>query len=553
MKVNQRDIEKLLARSASKEQMETARQRILNYVRSEDSVESLEFDKGEAREESRRQHWGRIAMIPAAAAVIAAVFIGLAWRQDALAIGESVDGSLYRVTNGRAQSLRAGETISIGDTVRSDRGGTLKLTDGSGVEMKSESELSFEGAKSAVQINLSHGSVIVNSETQPVVQTKDIRVPIAGTVLVNAESEGSRVAVIQGEARVRQGAIEKTLRPGEQIATNPSMQLSPVNHEIAWSHRAVAHMALLQQSVVAPANPREANTPKWEVVSIRPCENTGGGGPRGGGGNSQANQSDPERLVMSCQNIWTLVMTAYGQIANLASYEAHTLPIVGPASIVSELYTIEAKAEKPVGRDMMRGPMLQTILEDRFKLKLHRENRNIPLLVLTVAKGTPKMQQHQEGSCVVLEPAAVTPALPPGKVFCGAVNAAIGGFLTGFNRVPMPGVRPPSTPRRQAVDVKGLTVEEFIQGLMYPVITSTNIPVVDKTGMTGKFDFRVEYGFSPQEIKFQVQRTGRPESDFDTSPTVYEALQDQLGLKLEETKGPWPHLVIDHVERPSPN
>ena len=342
MKVSQRDIEKLLARSASKEQMESVRKRILNYVQSEDSVESLEL----AREENRPRHWGRIAMIPAAAAVMMAVFIGLAWRQDALAIGESVDGSLFRVINGKAQSLRAGETISIGDTVRSDRGGTLKLTDGSGVEVKSESELSFEGAKSAVQINLSHGSVIVNSETQSVVQTRDVRVPIAGTVLVNAESSGSRVAVIQGEARVRQGAVEKTLRPGEQIATNPSMELSPLIQELAWSPRAGAHMALLQQSVVAPANPslgREANTPKWEAVSVRPCEPAGGGGGRGGGGggagNSPTNQIDPQLLVIEMQEPMDtggvglceqlLRVPAANRSQAEMEYAFHTTPIVG--------------------------------------------------------------------------------------------------------------------------------------------------------------------------------------------------------------------------------
>jgi hypothetical protein len=65
-----------------------------------------------------------------------------------------------------------------GEIVRSEHGGTIKLADGSLVEVRSESELSFEGAKSAVQINLSRGGVIVNSETQPVVKTRDIKVPI---------------------------------------------------------------------------------------------------------------------------------------------------------------------------------------------------------------------------------------------------------------------------------------------------------------------------------------------------------------------------------------
>ena len=223
---------------------------------------------------------------------------------------------------------------------------------------------------------------------------------------------------------------------------------------------------------------------------------------------------------------------------------------VGPAWITSELYTIEAKVEKPVDLKVMRGPMLQTILEDRFKLKVRRESRDIPLLALTVAKGGPKMQPHQEGSCdplpgVVLAgagPRAMPPELPPpGKVFCG------------FVRTPGPETRPLSTRRHQTENGSGLTIEGFINEFMIRFVETTNIPVVDKTGITGKFDFRFEYAFSPEEIKRLVQRTGRLESDFDTSPTLYEALEDQLGLKVEKTKGPWPHLVIDHVERPSPN
>jgi uncharacterized protein (TIGR03435 family) len=537
--------------------------------------ESLEV----AREENRRRRWGRVAMIPAAAAVMLAVFIGLTWRQDALAIGESVDGSLLRVINGRAQPLQAGETISIGDTVRSDRGGTLKLADGSGVELKSESELSFEGAKSALQINLSHGSVIVNSETQPVVQTRDVTVPIAGTVLVNAESEGSRVAVIQGEARVRQGAIEKTLRPGEQIATNPSMELSPVSEEIAWSPRAGAHMAMLQQSVVVPASPnigREAAIPKWEAVSVRPCENAGGGGRSGGGagaGNGPAVRFDPVFLVMRCQGIWQLVMAAYGNLpdnkngnpgADEHEYAFHTTPIVGGPAWMgpNALYTIEAKAEKPVDRDVMRGPMLQTILEDRFKLKLRRESRDIPMHVLTVAKGGPKLKPHQEGSCAPVrmgvghsladagQSLAEVRDMMAGRPACGFVNLGFGG---------PPAVLPPPA-RHKTQEVRGLTVEEFIHGLMLGFVQQTETPVVDKTGIKGKFDFKLEYAFTPEEIRQRTQGgrgdprdANRSESDFDTGPTLYEALEDQLGLKLEKTKGPWPHFVIEHVERPSPN
>src|SRR5262245_45532394 len=90
-----------------------------------------------------RSRWQRIAMIPAVAGVVRAVMVSLMWRQDALAIGESVDGSLYRVVDGKALPLKTGERIGIGDTVRTAEGdgGMIRLTDGSRVEMRSQSEV----------------------------------------------------------------------------------------------------------------------------------------------------------------------------------------------------------------------------------------------------------------------------------------------------------------------------------------------------------------------------------------------------------------------------
>src|SRR5262249_46699946 len=144
----------------------------------------------------------------------------------------------------------------LGETVESNggSGGTLRLADGSHVEMRSRSKLSITQADDGLRILLGTGSVIVNAAKQAVgrhlyVQTKDVTVSVVGTVfLVNAEEEGSRVAVIEGEVRVQQGPTEKKLSPGEQVATNPSMELPPVREEIAWSRYSAEHLALLQQA-----------------------------------------------------------------------------------------------------------------------------------------------------------------------------------------------------------------------------------------------------------------------------------------------------------------
>ena len=134
-----------------------------------------------------------------------------------------------------------------------------------------------------------------------------------------------------------------------------------------------------------------------------------------------------------------------------------------------------------------------------------------------------------------------------GRPSCGFANI-------GFGRPPQ------APPRHKTLDSEGAHCRGVHTWIDARTCRQTEKPVVDKTGITGKFDFKVEYAFTPQEIKQLIQGrlhadpwTGRSESDFDTGPTFHEALEDQLGLKLVETKGPWPYFVIEHVERPSPN
>ena len=135
------------------------------------------------------------------------------------------DGGVYR---GAGERLRAGDPIHAGEVVRTNgtTGAVVVLDDGSRVEMRSQSELRMERADDGVRIRLDTGGIIVNAAKQRAghlyVQTKDMTVSVVGTVfLVNADEQGSRVAVIEGEVRVQQqGSTEKTLRPGEQAATN---------------------------------------------------------------------------------------------------------------------------------------------------------------------------------------------------------------------------------------------------------------------------------------------------------------------------------------------
>ena len=138
-----------------------------------------------------------VVMAAAAATVIVAVGVAMMWRP--------VDNSLFRVADGKVHRK--------GGTVRSngDGGAVLALTDGSRVEMRSESELSLERANDGLRIRLIRGGIIVDAAPQRTghlyVHTKEVTVSVVGTVfLVNADEHGSHVAVIEGGARaVRDG------------------------------------------------------------------------------------------------------------------------------------------------------------------------------------------------------------------------------------------------------------------------------------------------------------------------------------------------------------
>ena len=238
----------------------------------------------------------------AAAVVVMGIFIGaIAWRQSrTFAIAENVDGGLYRLVEGKTEAILAGERIVLGEIVRSNggSGSALVLQDGSRIEMRTKSELWFERAKDGIGIHLRQGSVIVNAAKQGnghlYVKTKDVIVSVVGTVfLVNAEEEGSRVAVIEGEVRVNQGTEEKRLGSGQQVATNPAMQ------SIAREGRNLLEPRCLgARCALAAIDERRAATPRqdaneervaFEEASIRPgTPALPGGGPRAAAGGREA-------------------------------------------------------------------------------------------------------------------------------------------------------------------------------------------------------------------------------------------------------------------------
>ncbi|MCP5116982.1 MAG: hypothetical protein GY953_39670 [bacterium] len=181
----------------------------------------------------------------------------------------SLDGSLYRMVEDAATPLATGETILAGETVRVAKGtaASIRLRDGSEVELRERSDFTIGETRRDVTIRLARGSVIVEAAKRDsghlYVSTRDCRVAVTGTVFsVNSGVKGSRVSVIEGSVLVAQGGAERALRPGEQHTSNANLAAVPMSQEIAWSQNADQHLALLTEfQVLAERMDREVQLP----------------------------------------------------------------------------------------------------------------------------------------------------------------------------------------------------------------------------------------------------------------------------------------------------
>jgi uncharacterized protein (TIGR03435 family) len=205
----------------------------------------------------------------------------------------------------------------------------------------------------------------------------------------------------------------------------------------------------------------------------------------------------------------------------------------GPSWIASDRYDIEAKSEGNPPLLEVVGPMLRTLLEDRFKLKTHREVRELPVLALSVSKAGMKLRPSEQGNCVPYEPNHPPPARPPGQKhqsICGSIS-------TG----------------RTMLEATGIRMNDLTKTLSYIL----DRPVIDKTEWKETFDVDLE--FVPDEPPSAVPSAGAADTtnlgltSDGSGPSIMTALQEQLGLSLKSTKGPVEILIIDSAEKPSAN
>lgn len=183
------------------------------------------------------------------------------------------------------------------------------------------------------------------------------------------------------------------------------------------------------------------------------------------------------------------------------AYEVERYRIVGgPAWLETDSYNILAESEcNPNQREVMA--MLQALLADRCQLKVHREIRQAPVFRLVVTKKGPKLKR----------------------------STATQSWIRLYRNTPpnLPGVS-------YTIRAQRATVAEFIKEHLSPEL---GCPVSDETGLKGEYDFQVDYAVN----------------DDPSGPPLSTAIQAQLGLKLIAAKGPVEMLVIDHIEKPTPN
>jgi len=275
---------------------------------------------------------------------------------------------------------------------------------------------------------------------------------------------------------------------------------------------------------------------QFEVASIKPAAPQDMHrmmvGMRGGPGTP-----DPGQVTYTNVALRNIIMNAYG----VKSYQ-----ITGPGTLDSERFDVMAKVPKGATKDDLKV-MLQNLLAERFQLKLHHDQKELPMYSLVVGKNGPKLKEAAPEDPNAKDDGP--PALPPG-----------GRLPVGKDGAPvMPkggrGMMMMITNGRLRLTANGQPISSLADMLS----NQLGRPVVDQTGLTGKYDISLE--FQPEEGMMMHGPMGAlpPPSpgpgggdsapDAAAPPNLFTAVQEQLGLKLEPKKGPVDILVIDHIEK----
>ena len=257
--------------------------------------------------------------------------------------------------------------------------------------------------------------------------------------------------------------------------------------------------AVMTATLIASGQtPQRPQFEQFEVATIKPT------GPQPGG--RWIRMQSVDRFEVRNHAVRTLIAAAFDMSPQAISG--------GPTWVDSDHWDIQAKTPGNIRPNLnQQMGMLRDLLRERFKLTFHREQKRMRIYSLTVAKGGPKLKESQVST-------DASPAGPPPLVF----------------------VLSPTVIRLPA---RYATMSELASLLQRSPLER---PVVDQTGLAGRYDFDLE--FAPDE-RLWGGMLERP--DNTDKPDLFKALQEQIGLRLEATTGSVETIVIDTVEQPSAN
>lgn len=262
------------------------------------------------------------------------------------------------------------------------------------------------------------------------------------------------------------------------------------------------------QNLKSPAEKPSGEAPAYEVAAIKVH-------PPGYWPTSETRRFTAEGVVWDNIHIQNVIVRAFDLRDPTFTYSARLIP-GGPKWIESDWYDIEAKMSdqdsseyarlSPDEQEAMTRRTLQALLVDRFGLKYHRMTEMAPAYVIVPGKNGPRNMKK--------EPDNAKLSIAWSDMGHGEYHAAPFSLVVGL---------------LESID---------------------RIPVVDKSGLTGKYDFTLEFSRDAGMVRPDA---GSVPASNDSRPPLRFALEEELGLKVERTKAPLESIVIDHIERPSPN
>jgi uncharacterized protein (TIGR03435 family) len=279
----------------------------------------------------------------------------------------------------------------------------------------------------------------------------------------------------------------------------------------------------------AQAPSTDAANPAFEAATVKPN--------KAGPGAVRLLFQPGGRFVATNVTLKMLIGAAYGTPQPIPDSQLSG----GPKWLDTDRFDVVAKAAGdpapgPNGPPPTMFLMLRTLLEERFQLKVHTETKELPIFALVLARSDGKLGPQMHSSATD----------------CAALMASMRA-RGGPPAPPPPGERPPCGARMfpGTMSAGGMTMTQIVNGLAR--MPGVNRTVIDRTGLGGAFDFDLTW--TPDQMPQRDPPPGAPPFPAidPNGPSLFTALQEQLGLKLEPTKAPVSVLVIDRAEPPTEN